>query len=38
MTKQILLIGDKKYYIHPVFTNYATSKKDGQKYSFEYLK
>ena len=26
MTKQILLIGDKKYYIHPVFTNYAASK------------
>ena len=26
MTKQILLIGDKKYYIHSVFTNYATSK------------
>ena len=26
MTKQIVLIGAKKYYIHPVFTNYAASK------------
>ena len=26
MTKQIVLIGDNKYYIHPVFTNYAASK------------
>ena len=78
MPQQIVLIGCKKYYQHPVFTNYAaskegevinvktgrkmkmcknhagyyrfdfrhkkryrktaTSKKDGQKYSFEYLK
>ena len=26
MTKQIVLIGVKKYYIHPLFTNYAASK------------
>ena len=29
MPQQIVLIGGKKYYIHPVFSNYAASK-DGE--------
>ena len=29
MSRQKVLIGGKKYYIHPVFSNYAASK-DGE--------